>query len=50
MTTPVYTRKVQSEGEKMEMTTPVITKRVTLMHSSYVNVICHHVYFADDLN
>lgn len=50
MTTPVYTRKVQSEGEKMEMTTPVITKRVTLMHSSYVNVIWHHVYFADDLN
>ncbi|XP_050382827.1 heme-binding-like protein At3g10130, chloroplastic [Argentina anserina] len=28
MTTPVFTRKVQSDGEKMEMTTPVITKRV----------------------
>ncbi|CAN6577412.1 unnamed protein product [Malus baccata var. baccata] len=28
MTTPVYTRKVQSDGEKMEMTTPVITKRL----------------------
>ncbi|KAG9459102.1 hypothetical protein H6P81_003610 [Aristolochia fimbriata] len=27
MTTPVYTRKAQSEGERMEMTTPVITKR-----------------------
>ncbi|XP_077235772.1 SOUL heme-binding family protein [Tasmannia lanceolata] len=27
MTTPVLTRKVQSEGEKMEMTTPVITKQ-----------------------
>lgn len=28
MTTPVFTRKSQSDGEKMEMTTPVITKRV----------------------
>ncbi|PRQ43947.1 putative SOUL heme-binding protein [Rosa chinensis] len=28
MTTPVFTRKAQSDGEKMEMTTPVITKRV----------------------
>jgi hypothetical protein len=28
MTTPVFTRKTQSDGEKMEMTTPVITKRV----------------------
>ncbi|KAH7671372.1 SOUL hem-binding protein [Dioscorea alata] len=27
MTTPVVTRKVQSDGEKMEMTTPVITKQ-----------------------
>ncbi|XP_073013492.1 heme-binding-like protein At3g10130, chloroplastic [Typha latifolia] len=27
MTTPVFTRKVQSSGEKMDMTTPVITKR-----------------------
>ncbi|KAF3320741.1 heme-binding-like protein [Carex littledalei] len=27
MTTPVYTRKVESIGEKMDMTTPVITKR-----------------------
>ncbi|KAK1404720.1 Heme-binding-like protein, chloroplastic [Heracleum sosnowskyi] len=27
MTTPVFTRRTQSEGEKMEMTTPVITKR-----------------------
>ncbi|XP_010543498.1 PREDICTED: heme-binding-like protein At3g10130, chloroplastic isoform X2 [Tarenaya hassleriana] len=27
MTTPVVTRRTQSEGEKMEMTTPVITKR-----------------------
>ncbi|KAK1262862.1 Heme-binding-like protein [Acorus gramineus] len=27
MTTPVFTRKAQSDGEKMEMTTPVITKR-----------------------
>eukprot|EP00268_Persea_americana_P044816 TRINITY_DN4534_c0_g1_i7.p1 TRINITY_DN4534_c0_g1~~TRINITY_DN4534_c0_g1_i7.p1 ORF type:complete len:174 (+),score=42.67 TRINITY_DN4534_c0_g1_i7:259-780(+) len=27
MTTPVYTRKTQSDGEKMEMTTPVITKQ-----------------------
>lgn len=31
MTTPVFTRKAQSEGEKMEMTTPVITKRVRLL-------------------
>ncbi|KAK6944057.1 SOUL hem-binding protein, partial [Dillenia turbinata] len=28
MTTPVFTRKTQSNGEKMEMTTPVITKKV----------------------
>lgn len=28
MTTPVFTRKTQSDGEKMEMTTPVITKRL----------------------
>ncbi|KZV17158.1 heme-binding-like protein chloroplastic [Dorcoceras hygrometricum] len=27
MTTPVFTRKVKSEGTKMEMTTPVITRR-----------------------
>ncbi|KAM3288276.1 heme-binding-like protein, chloroplastic isoform X1 [Capsicum chacoense] len=27
MTTPVITRRTQSEGERMEMTTPVITKR-----------------------
>lgn len=28
MTTPVFTRKAQSDGVKMEMTTPVITTRV----------------------
>ncbi|KAI7999088.1 Heme-binding-like protein [Camellia lanceoleosa] len=28
MTTPVFTRKTQSDGEKMEMTTPVITKKL----------------------
>ncbi|XP_047329436.1 heme-binding-like protein At3g10130, chloroplastic [Impatiens glandulifera] len=28
MTTPVFTRKSQSDGEKMEMTTPVITKKL----------------------
>ncbi|KAL1821260.1 hypothetical protein ACET3Z_016129 [Daucus carota] len=28
MTTPVFTRRTQSEGEKMEMTTPVVTKRL----------------------
>uniref|UniRef100_A0A162ADK5 SOUL heme-binding protein n=2 Tax=Daucus carota subsp. sativus TaxID=79200 RepID=A0A162ADK5_DAUCS len=28
MTTPVYTRRTQSEGEKMEMTTPVVTKKL----------------------
>ncbi|KDO70421.1 hypothetical protein CISIN_1g0224722mg, partial [Citrus sinensis] len=27
MTTPVITRKTQSDGEKMEMTTPVISKK-----------------------
>lgn len=32
MTTPVFTRKTQSDGEKMEMTTPVITKKVSLRH------------------
>jgi len=30
MTTPVVTRKVQSVGEKMEMTTPVITSKVNI--------------------
>lgn len=29
MTTPVFTRKVQSGGEKMDMTTPVITKQAS---------------------
>ncbi|KAJ6817326.1 putative DUF21 domain-containing proteinisoform X2 [Iris pallida] len=29
MTTPVITRKVQSDGEKMDMPTPVITKRAS---------------------
>ena len=28
MTTPVFTRRNQSDGEKMEMVTPVITKKV----------------------
>ncbi|KAA8516721.1 hypothetical protein F0562_016773 [Nyssa sinensis] len=28
MTTPVFTRRTQSDGEKMEMTTPVITKKL----------------------
>ncbi|KAL7195872.1 hypothetical protein ACSBR1_035994 [Camellia fascicularis] len=28
MTTPVFTRKTQSDGEKMEMTTPVITRKL----------------------
>lgn len=28
MTTPVFTRKTQSDGERMEMTTPVITRKV----------------------
>lgn len=28
MTTPVITRKSQSDGEKMEMTTPVITRKI----------------------
>lgn len=30
MTTPVITRKTQSDGEKMEMTTPVITNKVSV--------------------
>lgn len=33
MTTPVYTRKQESDGEKMDMTTPVITKRVSFLHA-----------------
>ncbi|MQL96466.1 hypothetical protein Taro_029131 [Colocasia esculenta] len=28
MTTPVFTRKAQSDGERMEMTTPVITNKL----------------------
>lgn len=35
MTTPVYTRKAQSDSEKMEMTTPVITKQVCLLFISW---------------
>lgn len=30
MTTPVFTRKTASDGGKMEMTTPVITKKVII--------------------
>lgn len=39
MTTPVITRKTQADGEKMEMTTPVITKRVCFVHGSYISNI-----------
>lgn len=28
MTAPVFTSRTQSDGEEMEMTTPVITKKV----------------------
>ncbi|KAL8036361.1 hypothetical protein ABFX02_12G153300 [Erythranthe guttata] len=28
MTTPVFTRRIESDGEKMDMTTPVITRKV----------------------
>jgi len=38
MTTPVITRKVQSNGEKMDMTTPVITKQ-----ASNFNKIRYHL-------
>lgn len=43
MTTPVYMRKAQSAGERMEMTTPVITRKVKLLirtpsASKYLNV------------
>lgn len=31
MTTPVFTRRDISDGEKMEMTTTVITKKVSLL-------------------
>lgn len=37
MTTPVFTRRTQSDGEKMEMTTPVITKKVI----AFMRVIKH---------
>lgn len=30
MTTPVITRRIKSDGEKMDMTTPVITTKVKL--------------------
>lgn len=39
MTTPVITRKVQTDGEKMDMTTPVITKQASycnLLHSAHI--------------
>lgn len=34
MTTPVFTRTSLSDGEKMEMTTPVITKRVIFLSTN----------------
>lgn len=37
MTTPVFTRRDQSDGKKMEMTTPVITKKVRLFYGSFLN-------------
>lgn len=40
MTTPVFTRKTQLDGEKMDMTTPVITKKVSLLHGPFVINAC----------
>lgn len=50
MTTPVLTRRAQSEGEKMEMTTPVITSKVGFilqgptLHMLYYTTYCVLLY------
>ncbi|XP_002528755.2 heme-binding-like protein At3g10130, chloroplastic [Ricinus communis] len=47
MTTPVFTRKVQSDGEKMEMTTPVITKKVEDQDKWQMSFVMPSKYGAD---
>ncbi|XP_050228612.1 heme-binding-like protein At3g10130, chloroplastic [Mercurialis annua] len=47
MTTPVFTRKAQSDGEKMEMTTPVITKKVEDQDKWKMSFVMPSKYGAD---
>ncbi|KAK1561811.1 hypothetical protein Q3G72_000981 [Acer saccharum] len=47
MTTPVLTRKAQSDGEKMEMTTPVITKRLQDQEKWQMSFVLPAKYGAD---
>ncbi|XP_073146456.1 heme-binding-like protein At3g10130, chloroplastic [Henckelia pumila] len=47
MTTPVFTRRVKSEGTKMEMTTPVITKRAENQEKWTMSFVMPSKYGAD---
>ncbi|XP_073283270.1 heme-binding-like protein At3g10130, chloroplastic isoform X2 [Primulina huaijiensis] len=47
MTTPVFTRRVKSEGTKMEMTTPVITKRADNQDKWTMSFVMPSKYGAD---
>lgn len=47
MTTPVFTRRVKSEGTKMEMTTPVITKRADNQDKWTMSFVMPSNYGAD---
>lgn len=59
MTTPVFTRRTNTDGEKMDMTTPVITRKVKFslvyLLSSFVdmpfsnNIVCCIVKALTDL-
>lgn len=47
MTTPVFTRRDQSDGEKMEMTTPVITKKLQDQDKWQMSFVMPAKYGAD---
>ncbi|KDP37298.1 hypothetical protein JCGZ_06752 [Jatropha curcas] len=47
MTTPVFTRKSQSDGERMEMTTPVIAKKVEDQDKWQMSFVMPSKYGAD---
>ncbi|KAK9146932.1 hypothetical protein Sjap_006835 [Stephania japonica] len=47
MTTPVFTRKAQSDGEKMEMTAPVITKQSIYRDKWQMSFVMPSKYGAD---
>ncbi|XVF76199.1 hypothetical protein PTKIN_Ptkin13bG0247600 [Pterospermum kingtungense] len=47
MTTPVFTRRNQSDGERMEMTTPVITKQVENQEKWQMSFVMPSKYGSD---